>query len=169
MLQLWQDIDPAQDAVDLVPAGEIPTGYRHVLDGVDAEGADVSVIHEDSPALRRMAVVDVLVNNADRKGAHILAMPDGRRLGVDHGLTFHTDPRLRTVLWGWVGQPLTDDELAGVAAVRAGLDADLGVSLVEHLAVAETDALKSRCDRLLEVGVFPAPAGDMPAVPWPVF
>lgn len=169
MLQLWQDADPGQDPVDLVPAGEIPSGFHHVLDGVDADDVAVAVIHEDSPALRRMAVFDALINNADRKGAHILPMPDGHRYGVDHGVTFHTEPRLRTVLWGWVGQELTADELVGVTAVRAQLDGGLGEALAEHLSPAELDALRRRCDLLLAAGVFPGPAGNMPAVPWPVF
>ena len=64
-----------------------------------------------------MAVFDVLVNNADRKGGHVLPMPDGHRYGVDHGVTFHHEPKLRTVLWGWAGAPLTDEERAGVGAV----------------------------------------------------
>lgn len=173
MLQLWVDEDPDQSPVDLVPAGDLTArtaaGWRHVLDGYDADDREVSVIHEDSPTLRRMAVFDVLVNNADRKGAHILPVTDGHRFGVDHGVTFHTDPRLRTVLWGWVGEPLTDGELAGVTAVRGGLDADLEDALTDHLSVAEIEALRRRCDSLLESGVFPGPSGEMPAVPWPVF
>ena len=63
-------------------------------------------MHEDSAPLRRMAVFDVVVNNADRKGGHVLAMADGHRYGVDHGVTFHVEHKLRTVLWGWVGEPL---------------------------------------------------------------
>lgn len=173
MLQLWQDAAPDQSPVDLVDATDLPgrlaAGWHHVLDGVDADDREVSVVHEDSPALRRMAVFDVLVNNADRKGAHVLPMADGHRFGVDHGITFHTDPRLRTVLWGWTGTPLTDAETTGVASVRGQLDAGLGEALDGRLSVAEVAALAERCDRLLETGVFPGPAGDMPAVPWPVF
>ena len=61
-----------------------------------------------------MAVFDVVVNNADRKGGHVLEMADGHRYGVDHGVTFHAEHKLRTVLWGWAGRaPAEDDELAG--------------------------------------------------------
>ena len=169
MLQLWQEVDPDQNAVDLVPAGQVPEGWHHVLDGLDPEDNPVSVVHEDTPALRRMALFDVLANNADRKGAHVLAMPDGHRFGVDHGLTFHTSPRLRTVLWGWTGAPLTDDERDAVAQVRSALDADLGARLGELLSPAEVGALARRCEALLADPVFPGPSGDMPAVPWPVF
>jgi uncharacterized repeat protein (TIGR03843 family) len=170
MVQLWQEPDRAQDPVDVVPSDAVPeAGWRTVLEGGDEEGRPVTLLHEDSPALRRMAVLDVLLNNADRKGGHVLPMPDGRRLGVDHGVTFHVEPRLRTVLWGWLGEELTADEVAGVTAVRAGLDADLGARLAPLLADDETAALVARCDRLLDEGRFPGPEGDMPPVPWPLF
>lgn len=170
MVQLWQEIDPEQDAVDLVPARDVPDrGWRRVLEGDDERGEPVALVHEDTPALRRMAVFDILVNNADRKGAHVLAMSGGHRHGVDHGLTFHTDHKLRTVLWGWIGEPLAPGELDAVTRVRAGLAGDLGVTLSELLEVDEVEALDARCGELLRARVFPAPRGDMPAVPWPLF
>lgn len=169
MVQLWKDPDPAQEAVTVVAAGAVPEGLLHVFDGLDGEQRPVSLVHEDSPALRRMAVFDVVVNNADRKGGHVLEMPGGHRHGVDHGLTFHDEPKLRTVLWGWLGQDLSDDELAGVERVRAALDAELTAALSDLLSPPELDALVARCDRLLTERRFPGPEGDMPAVPWPPF
>jgi uncharacterized repeat protein (TIGR03843 family) len=170
MVQLWQDADPEQDAVDLVAADAVPDeGWRQVLDGRDENDRLVALIHEDSDALRRMAVFDVIVNNADRKGDHILAMPDGHRHGVDHGLTFHTEHKLRTVLWGWLGDDLTPDELAGIDRVSDQLTGDLGAALAGLLTPAEIDALASRCARLRADARFPAPQGRMPAVPWPLF
>ncbi|NKY11241.1 SCO1664 family protein [Cellulomonas hominis] len=170
MVQLWQEPDAAQDPVDVVPAGDgVGDGARAVLEGTDEEGRPVVLVHEDSPALRRMAVLDVLLNNADRKGGHVLPMPDGHRFGVDHGVTFHVEPRLRTVLWGWVGEPLDPAEQAGVERVAGGLDGDLGAALAGLLAEVEVTALAGRCARLLREGRFPGPEGDMPAVPWPLF
>ncbi len=169
MVQLWQDPDPDQNAVDLVPTTTVPAGWHHILDGLDAANRSVSLIHEDSPTLRRMAVFDVVVNNADRKGGHVLEMAGGHRHGIDHGLTFHTEHKLRTVLWGWIGEPLDADELQGVEHVRTALDGELGTSLTELLTPDEVDALMRRCDRLAEQRRFPAPTGDMPAVPWPPF
>ncbi|MCM6761453.1 SCO1664 family protein [Rathayibacter sp. ZW T2_19] len=169
MVQLWQDIDPEQDAVDLVPSAEVAEGWRHVLDGSDEEDRDVSLVHEDSAALRRMAVFDVVVNNADRKGGHVLAMPDGHRYGVDHGLTFHVEHKLRTVLWGWIGEPLTADELDALGRLRSAIDGPLGAALSELLLDEEIEVLGRRCDRLRSSGRFPAPRGGMPAVPWPLF
>jgi uncharacterized repeat protein (TIGR03843 family) len=171
MVQLWQHVDPAQEAVTIVPAGRVPDGMLHVFDGYDGRDQRVSLVHEDTAALRRMAVLDVVTNNADRKGGHVLEMADGHRHGVDHGLTFHVEHKLRTVLWGWLGRPLTEEELGGVRRVRASVDdpAGLGGSLPGLLTEAEVETLAARCDALLAAGTFPAPAGPMPPVPWPPF
>ncbi|MDT1990367.1 SCO1664 family protein [Micrococcus luteus] len=170
MVQLWQEEDPEQDAVDLFPADEVPaSGWLTILEGEDADGNRLVLAHEDSAALRRMAVFDVIVNNADRKGAHILAMPGGHRHGVDHGLTFHVEEKLRTVLWGWLGEELSEEERDGVARVLDGLDGELGRGLAELLSAVEVEALAERCAQLLDDGIFPAPSGRTPAVPWPLF
>ena len=73
------------------------------------------LVHADDPQLRRMAVFDLLVNNADRKGGHILRGVDGTVYGVDHGLCLHVQDKLRTVLWGWAGKPVDDETLESVA------------------------------------------------------
>ncbi len=170
MVQLWQDVDPEQDAVDLVSTDAVPEeGWRHVLDGRDEQDRPVTLIHEDSEALRRIAVFDILVNNADRKGAHVLAMADGHRHGVDHGLTFHVEHKLRTVLWGWLGEDLSPDEFEGIDKVRSHLSGELGDALTVLLSDTEIAALVDRCDRLRSEGRFSAPHGQMPAVPWPLF
>ena len=170
MVQLWQETDPDQNAVDLVASEDVPeTGWKHVLEGQDEDGRMVALIHEDSPALRRMAVFDVVVNNADRKGDHILAMTDGHRHGVDHGLAFHRDHKLRTVLWGWLGDALTVEELEGIDRVSEGLNSELGRNLAGLLSVEEIASVAARCTRLRLAGRFPAPSGEMPAVPWPLF
>ncbi len=170
MVQLWQETDADQSAVDLVLADDVPeTGWKQVLEGQDEAGRTVALVHEDTPVLRRMAVFDVVVNNADRKGDHVLAMSDGHRFGVDHGLTFHSDHKLRTVLWGWVGEALTDDELEGVERVSEALQGDLGGELSQLLTADEVAALAARCALLRSTARFPAPSGEMSAVPWPLF
>jgi uncharacterized repeat protein (TIGR03843 family) len=116
-----------------------------------------------------MAVFDAVVNNADRKGGHVLEAAGGHRYGVDHGLTFHPEPKLRTVLWGWTGQPFTEEECTGLRAVRAGLDGALAEELSPYLAVWDLEAIAERCDRLLGEGVMPSPQGDWHVIPWPPF
>ena len=118
-----------------------------------------------------MAVFDVVVNNADRKGGHVLPMPDGHRHGVDHGLTFHLEHKLRTVLWGWVGEPLTDDEASGLRRLAAALD---GVPRRDPGRPAGRgrggDRPCAASQRLLARGEFPGPAtSSYPVIPWPPF
>ena len=170
MVQQWQEPDAEQDPVDIVPARSVPSeGWRAVFQGIDDDDRPLTLVHEDSPALRRMAVFDIVVNNADRKGGHILPRLDGHRYGVDHGVSFHVEHKLRTVLWGWRGDALTADEVDGVERVRAALGGGLGQRLSQLLDDAELAALETRCDRLVRRAVFPGPRGEMPAFPWPFF
>ena len=167
MVQVWQEPDPDQAAVEIVPAGRTPDGFRHVFDGVDAQDRGVSLVHEDTLALRLMAVFDVLVNNADRKGGHVLAMVGGHRYGVDHGLTFHVEHKLRTVLWGWLGEQLTEQEQEGARRLLA--DTDLHDKLAEHVTPNEIAAFDRRCRALLDADELPSPRDEWPVIPWPPF
>lgn len=172
MVQLWCDPDEAQQPVDIVPVGEVPDGYLHVLDAEDGQGHPVALVHEDTAQLRRMAVFDAVVNNADRKGGHVLAMTGGHRYGVDHGVCFHVDPKLRTVLWGWAAQPLNDDERTALATLTDELsasDGPLRAALDTRLTPGEVTALRARCEGLVERGRMPLPSGEWPAIPWPAF
>jgi uncharacterized repeat protein (TIGR03843 family) len=172
MVQVWREPDPRQDPVDLVPLGSEPAGYLHVLDALDGGDRPISLVHEDSAELRRMAVFDVLVNNADRKGGHVLAMTDGHRYGVDHGVCFHVDHKLRTVLWGWAEEPLDPDDEAGVRALLDTLatrDSDLRERLRDLLTGREVAALEARGSGLLRRRRMPVPSGRRPSIPWPAF
>ena len=171
MVQLWREPDAELDAVDLCPAEAVPPGYLHVLDAMDDDGRHVALVHEDSEPLRHMAVFDVLVNNADRKGGHVLAMSDGHRYGVDHGVCFHVDNKLRTVLWGWARERLDPGDRAAVTVLASRLadDEALRSTLCELLTGAEVAALGGRCDALVGRGRMPVPSGSWPAIPWPAF
>jgi uncharacterized repeat protein (TIGR03843 family) len=110
------------------------------------------------------------MNNTDRKGGHILPVDGGRHVyGVDHGVTFSPVPKLRTVLWGWRGRPLEQDELAGLERVKVGLESDLGETLRQLLSRLEVRATARRVDALLATRRFPYPSPDWPAIPWPPF
>ena len=172
MVQLWMEPDEddeAPDPVDVVPEGEVPDGFLHVFDATGARDEPVTLVHEDSEPLRRMAVFDIVTNNTDRKGGHVLPMRDGHRYGVDHGVCFHTEDKLRTVLWGWAGQRLTPEEAGGVECVLDGLRGELRERLEDLLTVREVDAIERRSERLLRAGRFPLPAGGWPSIPWPPF
>jgi uncharacterized repeat protein (TIGR03843 family) len=169
MVQLWVDTVDDPDLVDVMAPEQLPSGWLRVLDALGSDGEPVVLGHADDPRLRQMAVLDVVLNNADRKGGHVLEMTDGHRYGVDHGVTFHTDHKLRTVLWGWLDEPLTEAEVAAVSALRAAVGAELGAALAGHLTDLEIDGIARRIDRLLARGSMPAPRGQWPAVPWPPF
>lgn len=172
MVQVWREPDPSQTPVDVVPIGATPGGYLHVLDAVDADERPVSLVHEDSRPLRRMAVFDAVINNADRKGGHVLAMTDGHRYGVDHGVSFHEESKLRTVLWGWANEPLHPDDAAELRAFTDALADRAGPvrrRLDELLDANEVVALHRRCNRLLSAGLMPLPSPHWPAIPWPAF
>jgi uncharacterized repeat protein (TIGR03843 family) len=156
------------DLVDLCPAGQLPAGYLAVLRAYDHRGDEVMLVHADDPGLRRMAVFDVLVNNADRKAGHILTDVDGAVLGVDHGLCLHVEDKLRTVLWGWSGKPVDDDLLEAVQKLAAVLDGALAEDLRAHITPAEIAALRRRVHALLDDSVMPGPDRHRP-IPWPAF
>jgi uncharacterized repeat protein (TIGR03843 family) len=169
MVQLWQEPDPVQEAVTLVRDSDVPDGFRYVFEGLDDRDQVVSLVHEDTAELRRMAVFDAVVNNADRKGGHVLAMTDGHRYGVDHGLTFHVEHKLRTVLWGWAGEPLTDQDRSCLERLSALLEGELAECLLELLTPHEVEAVRRRVKRLLRVGTLPEPGQGWRAIPWPPF
>jgi uncharacterized repeat protein (TIGR03843 family) len=167
MVQAWREPDPGQDPVDLVRPSQVPRGYLHVLDAYDADDRPVALVHEDSDALRRMAVFDVVVNNADRKGGHVLRDLDGHIFGVDHGVCLHVEDKLRTVLWQWAGKSLPDDIVETLRTLRRDLDGRLGEDLAELLTTAELRRTRARVDRLLATRRHPEPSDEWPAVPWP--
>lgn len=156
------------DLVDLVPQGDIPEGYLEVLRAVDHRGEAVSLIHAADPRLQRMAVLDVLINNADRKGGHALEGLDGQIYGVDHGICLHVEPKLRTVLWGWAGDPIGPDVIADIATLRKSLDGAFADILATHLTEPEIEALARRTKRLIDNPVMPLPSMARP-IPWPAF
>jgi hypothetical protein len=142
-VQSWMETDPDVDVVGLIVRGDA--------------------------RLRPMCVFDAIANNADRKGGHILPLLDGTLRGVDHGICFAVEPKLRTVLWSWAGDELSEDEQAVVSRVAAGLarGGNLAAALGELLSKAEVRATAGRATALLKTGRFPEPDPSRPALPWP--
>lgn len=157
-VQLW--IDGAVD-IGVFPPDALPAGWVGVVDA-ETEDGPVVVAHRNDLATQRMIVFDVLANNADRKGGHLLRDDSGLH-GIDHGITFHEDPKLRTVLWGLRRQPVADELLRAVERALSDL-----TDLEEWLTVAEVAATAQRAGDLLNTGVYPGPSGTWPALPWPL-
>lgn len=121
--------------------------------------------------LLRLALFDLLVNNADRKAGHIFRGRDGRTYGIDHGLTFNVAPKLRTVVWDFIGQPLPADLVSLLEDRFRDSDARsaLARQLAPYLTSTEIDRFFARADRILDRGTFPPPrAGRDHNVPWSI-
>lgn len=169
MMQVWVDTDDEREFVDVCAPRKVPAGWLGVLRARGDRGEPAVLAHADTPALKRMAAFDVVVNNADRKGGHVLAGTDGHLYGVDHGLTMHVEDKLRTVLWGWVGQPLPAEVVEALEKLRAELDGTFLDVLGEHITRRETRTLVARVAALLDDPRYPEPSGYGPAIPWPAF
>lgn len=127
------------------------------------------------PQLQRIALLDILINNADRKAGHVLLQeteePDGigRLWGIDHGICFHVDPKLRTVIWEFGGAPipaqLTEHLVTLQGRLKDTRDA-LGMALQELLSPVEREALERRLKRLVDRTTFPQPGAGR-HYPWP--
>ena len=167
-VQLWlEELD--EPPVGFVPAEELPEGWFSVAAAQDEDGDPYLLAHGDTPDLAKLALFDAVVNNADRKGGHVLAFKD-RLYGVDHGVCFHVDPKLRTVLWGYAGKPIPADlrrALSEVDMTAIGLDVDTGQGLGPLLSIVEIEALHERAEALAALGVYPVPDPDRHVIPWP--
>jgi uncharacterized repeat protein (TIGR03843 family) len=172
MCQLWIDAPPedaAPELLALVDAQEPAPGWKAIgLAEVD-EGRTALLVHADDARLRRLAVLDAVINNADRKGGHLLPAADDRVYGIDHGVTFNTANKLRTLLWGWAGEPLTTEARTALAALQQDLadGTELTTRLTRLITAEELTATRERVRALLDTGVHPAPSGEWPAIPWP--
>lgn len=168
-IQLWVEEVDTEPLVDVIAPKDLHAGWLVVLEAEDGRGEPVLLVHRDDPELRRMALLDAVANNADRKGGHVLRGPDGAVRGVDHGLTFNADDKLRTVLWGWAGEPLRDDEVACLRRLDELLapGAALAEQLHPLLRIDEVERTRERVAELLETGRMPEPAGGWPSIPWP--
>ena len=167
--QRWIDVSDTQ-LVDIIESQEEQPGWLSVLEASDDFGRPVQLIHQNDARLRQMALLDIVTNNSDRKGGHILVDQQGNLFGVDHGLCFNVEDKLRTVLWGWAGQPLTTDEVTSLNRLREQLvGGDLGTRLKAHLEPFVLDVSVERIEHLLQQGHFVEPTSRWPSIPWPAF
>ncbi|MEU5498222.1 SCO1664 family protein [Streptomyces griseofuscus] len=167
MCQLWIEVSPEPELLALVDGEEPEPGWKAIGFAEVGAGRTALLVHADDERLRRLAVLDAVINNADRKGGHLLPTADGRLYGIDHGVTFNAEDKLRTLLWGWAGEPLTAEAVGVLKGLRDALDGDLGERLGPLITPAELDATRARVAALLASGLHPEPGGDWPAIPWP--
>lgn len=168
MVQLWIDAVDETGPVALFDPEGIPTEWIPILTAQDAQGNPVVLAHENSTNLSKVALFDAVINNGDRKAGHLLRSNVGDVYAIDHGVTFHPENKLRTVLWGWIDTTIDPEMLAALKRLR-DLLADNHADVDQWLSPEESIALRSRIDRLIDSQRFPVPSTQWPAVPWPVF
>ncbi|WP_372464004.1 SCO1664 family protein [Streptomyces pinistramenti] len=173
MVQEWieapGDDDEIPELLALVEGEEPGPGWKAVGFAETGRGRPALLVHADDRRLRRLAVLDAVINNGDRKGGHLLPGAGGRVFAIDHGVTFNSEDKLRTLLWGWAGEPLTDEALAALRTLGEALEdgRPLVTRLAELLTEAEIGALRARVAGLLADGRHPEPSGQWPPIPWP--
>jgi len=148
-----------------------PYGFGMVQQWVDIdESIDLAKFFAtDHTQLRSMALFDAIINNTDRKIGHLLPVDGETVFGCDHGVTFHVDDKLRTVLWQWADEPFTTEEITLLKKAQSSLSGELGQLLTPLLTEQEIAQTMRRVADLLSSGTFPLPNPDWPAVPWPAF
>jgi len=148
-----------------------PFGFGMVQRWIDVdEEIDLEqYFRERDPQLREVALLDAVINNTDRKIGHLLPDGEGHLYVCDHGVTFHVDDKLRTVLWQWAGEALTDDEVAALTKLLKSIEGGELAELEGLLTTDELDALINRTSRLIASKSFPEPNPEWPHIPWPPF
>ncbi|MGQ0848261.1 MAG: SCO1664 family protein [Actinomycetota bacterium] len=122
------------------------------------------------PVLWPVAVLDLVCNNADRKIGHLLSeRANGQLWAIDNGLTFHPEPKLRTVLWGFAGRSLPSAMTSALESLTASLDHYLADEVANLLGTNETVSLRDRVSALAANPLHPHPPTDRPALPWPIW
>lgn len=170
-VQQW--VGPLEPVVDngllrIDPVTAVPDGYLPVLGVRDDDDRPLVVSHAGQEQLREVALLDVVLNNADRKGSALI-LDEGHLYAVDHGLTLHAEEKLRTVLWGFAGQELTECESHRLTGLLDDLGGGLGEQLRGVIQDEELDALADRIEVLLDTGRMPEPPNDRHPLPWPLW
>jgi hypothetical protein len=163
----WNLVPPTVFRVRNAPMGP---GSLQLFIEHDPEQHYFNFNQDQRQHLPKVMLFDLLINNADRKAGHLLISPQGELFLIDHGLSFHVEDKLRSVVWDHAGEPippvLLEDMSDFIPALSQG--ADLYRALQPHLLPAEMDALRRRAQALLETGQFPLPPEDRRAYPWPL-
>lgn len=153
----------------VVRDGPFGVGSLQLYVEADPELTAFELVEADNPAMPLITAFDVVINNADRKAGHCLTRSaDERVWAIDHGVCFHVEPKLRTVLWDFAGKPLRREVVAAVESVAlAARQGPLARELAELLSAEEAAAVARRAAALARAGCLPRPSGRRP-YPWPL-
>ena len=156
------------DLIIVQSPDNIPKSYLRVLQGYDELNKLITLAHKDDQDLRKLCLIDLIINNADRKGNHLITDGNNKMWAIDHGVSWHEEPKIRTVLWGWINQEFNDGDLDLLSLAKSTLE-DWLANDFQYLEKSEIECALERLDELVKNKRFPAPGSEWPAVPWPIF
>jgi len=156
------------DLIIVQSPDNIPKSYLRVLQGYDELNKLITLAHKDDQDLRKLCLIDLIINNADRKGNHLITDGNNKMWAIDHGVSWHEEPKIRTVLWGWINQEFNDGDLDLLSLAKSTLE-DWLANDFQYLENSEIECALERLDELVKNKRFPAPGSEWPAVPWPIF
>ena len=167
LIQEWIK-ESDNDLIIVKSPEDIPQDYLKVLQGYDELNKLITLAHKDDRDLRNLCLFDLVINNADRKGGHLLMDTDHKMWAIDHGVSWHQESKIRTVLWGWIDIAFNDEDITLLEKAKNVLQAWKEEDF-NYLSEIEIEQSIKRVDELLEINAFPQPGDQWPAVPWPIF
>lgn len=167
LIQEWVK-ESDNDLIIVKSPEDIPKDYLKVLQGYDELNKLITLAHKDVRDLRNLCLFDLIINNADRKGGHLLVDSDNRMWAIDHGVSWHFESKIRTVLWGWIDESFNDEDIALLKKAKDVLQKWAKEEII-YLGADEIVQALERVEELLKENTFPQPGDQWPAVPWPIF
>ena len=167
LIQEWVK-ESDNDLIIVKSPEDIPKDYLKVLQGYDELNKLITLAHKDVRDLRNLCLFDLIINNADRKGGHLLMDSANKMWAIDHGVSWHFESKIRTVLWGWIDVAFNKDDLALLERAKKVLQ-KWDAEDFSYLTKNEIEQAIKRVEELVNGKAFPQPGDQWPAVPWPIF
>ena len=167
LIQEWVT-ESDNDLIIVKSPEDIPEEYLKVLQGYDELNKLITLAHKNNRDLRNLCLFDLVINNADRKGGHLLMDSANKMWAIDHGVSWHFESKIRTVLWGWIDETFNDQDIALLNNAKKVIQTWKNEEFI-YLSEEEIEQAIKRVDGLLKENAFPQPGDQWPAVPWPIF
>ena len=167
LIQEWVT-ESDNDLIIVKSPEDIPEEYLKVLQGYDELNKLITLAHKNNRDLRNLCLFDLVINNADRKGGHLLMDSANKMWAIDHGVSWHFESKIRTVLWGWIDETFNDQDIALLNNAKKVIQTCKDEEFI-YLSKEEIEQAIKRVEGLLKENAFPQPGNQWPAVPWPIF
>jgi len=167
LIQEWVT-ESDNDLIIVKSPEDIPEEYLKVLQGYDELNKLITLAHKNNRDLRNLCLFDLVINNADRKGGHLLMDSANKMWAIDHGVSWHFESKIRTVLWGWIDETFNEQDIALLNNAKKVIQTWKEEEFI-YLSKEEIEQAIKRVEGLLKENAFPQPGDQWPAVPWPIF